>query len=67
MIDNAADCEEYAMAVEDTNGVYVVPAFVGLGALYWDHYARGTIVGHKRSKERTFDKSNFRSTCISNK
>ena len=41
MINNAAESEEYATAVEDTNGVYVVPAFVGLGAPYWDPYARG--------------------------
>lgn len=45
MIDNAAQSEELAYAVSDTNGVYVVPAFVGLGAPYWDMYARGTIVG----------------------
>ncbi|GCD09887.1 glycerol kinase GlpK [Clostridium tagluense] len=52
MIDNAADCEEYANAVEDTNGVYVVPAFVGLGAPYWDPYARGTIVGLTRGAKK---------------
>jgi len=52
MIDNAADCEEYANAVEDTNGVYVVPAFVGLGAPYWDPYARGTIVGLTRGSKK---------------
>lgn len=48
MIKNAPQSEEYAMAVEDTNGVYVVPAFTGLGAPYWDQYARGTIVGITR-------------------
>jgi len=52
MIDNAADCEEYATAVENTNGVYVVPAFVGLGAPYWDPYARGTIVGLTRGSKK---------------
>ncbi|MBU3099600.1 MULTISPECIES: glycerol kinase GlpK [Clostridium] len=52
MIDNASDCEEYAMSVEDTNGVYVVPAFVGLGAPYWDPYARGTIVGLTRGSKK---------------
>jgi glycerol kinase len=52
MIDNAADCEDYANAVEDTNGVYVVPAFVGLGAPYWDPYARGTIVGLTRGAKK---------------
>ncbi|MGH4123697.1 MAG: glycerol kinase GlpK [Clostridium sp.] len=52
MINNAADSEEYAKAVEDTNGVYVVPAFVGLGAPYWDPYARGTIVGITRGAKK---------------
>jgi len=45
MIDNAAFTEVYAQKVDDANGVYVVPAFVGLGAPYWDQYARGIIVG----------------------
>jgi glycerol kinase len=48
MVDTAAQSEEFATAVPDTNGVYVVPAFVGLGAPYWDMYARGTIVGLTR-------------------
>lgn len=48
MIKNAAQTEEYAMTVEDTNGVYVVPAFTGIGAPYWDQYARGTVVGITR-------------------
>ncbi|MBU3154121.1 glycerol kinase GlpK [Clostridium estertheticum] len=52
MIDNASDCEEYATSVDDTNGVYVVPAFVGLGAPYWDPYARGTIVGLTRGSKK---------------
>ncbi len=52
MIDNAADSEEFANSVEDTNGVYVVPAFVGLGAPYWDPYARGTIVGLTRGSKK---------------
>lgn len=52
MIKNAADSESYATAVEDTNGVYVVPAFVGLGAPYWDPYARGTIVGLTRGSKK---------------
>jgi glycerol kinase len=53
MIKNASQSEEYAKEVEDTNGVYVVPAFTGLGAPYWNPYARGTIVGITRgfSKE----------------
>lgn len=52
LIKNAADSEEYANKVEDTNGVYVVPAFVGLGAPYWDQYARGTIVGLTRGAKK---------------
>jgi glycerol kinase len=52
MIDNAADSEKYASAVEDTNGVYMVPAFVGLGAPYWDQYARGSIVGLTRGAKK---------------
>lgn len=48
MIRSAASTEEYAKAVEDTDGVYVVPAFTGLGAPYWNPYARGTIVGITR-------------------
>ena len=52
MFKNAADSEKYAAAVEDTNGVYMVPAFVGLGAPYWDPYARGTIVGLTRGTKK---------------
>jgi len=52
MIKNAAESERYAASVEDTNGVYVVPAFVGLGAPYWDPYARGTIVGITRGAKK---------------
>lgn len=48
LIDNAADTEFHAGKVADTNGCYVVPAFTGLGAPYWDPYARGTIVGLTR-------------------
>ncbi len=48
MIDSAADSEYFAQRVKDTNGCYVVPAFTGLGAPYWDQYARGTIVGLTR-------------------
>ncbi|MDE6219117.1 MAG: glycerol kinase GlpK, partial [Lachnospiraceae bacterium] len=48
MIDSAADSEYMAKKVADTNGCYVVPAFTGLGAPYWDQYARGTIVGMTR-------------------
>ena len=52
LIDNAAHSEELARAVVDTLGVYVVPAFVGLGAPYWDMYARGAIVGLTRGANR---------------
>ncbi|HBF39331.1 MAG TPA: glycerol kinase [Firmicutes bacterium] len=52
IIDNAAQSEEYATKVKDTNGVYLVPAFVGLGAPFWDMYARGTIVGLTRGANR---------------
>ena len=48
LIDSAEDSEYMAMKVKDTNGCYVVPAFTGLGAPYWDQYARGTIVGITR-------------------
>jgi glycerol kinase len=48
MIDNAAFSETYAAKVPDSGGVYVVPAFVGLGAPYWDQYARGAILGLTR-------------------
>lgn len=52
MIKSAADSEKYAMRVENTNGVYVVPAFTGLGAPYWDMYARGIIVGLTRGAKK---------------
>ncbi len=48
LIDSAPDSEYMAQKVPDTNGCYVVPAFTGLGAPYWDQYARGTIVGITR-------------------
>ena len=48
LIDSAADSAYMAAKVLDTNGCYIVPAFTGLGAPYWDPYARGTIVGHTR-------------------
>lgn len=52
LINDAADSEYYAQKVDDTNGVYVVPAFAGLGAPYWDMYARGTIVGLTRGANK---------------
>ena len=52
LIRDAADSEYFACKVKDSNGVYVVPAFVGMGAPYWDAYARGTIVGLTRGANR---------------
>lgn len=52
LIADAADTEYFASKVDDTNGVYIVPAFVGLGAPYWDMYARGTMVGLTRGANR---------------
>lgn len=48
MIQESRDSEYYAQKVPDNGGVYIVPAFTGLGAPYWDMYARGTIVGITR-------------------
>ncbi|MGY0157629.1 glycerol kinase GlpK [Edwardsiella tarda] len=48
LINDAADSEYFATKVKDSNGVYVVPAFTGLGAPYWDPYARGAIFGLTR-------------------
>ena len=52
MIKSAADTEEIARSVEDNHGVYLVPAFVGLGAPHWDMDARGTMVGLTRGVNR---------------
>ncbi len=52
ILDEAPDSEYYAMKVEDTEGVYVVPAFAGLGAPYWDMYARGAIFGLTRGSTK---------------
>jgi glycerol kinase len=51
-ITESADSEYYAGKVDDTGGVYLVPAFTGLGAPYWDMYARGCIVGITRGTKR---------------
>ena len=48
IVDSSPDSEYFATRVKDTNGCYVVPAFTGLGAPYWDPYARGAIVGLTR-------------------
>lgn len=52
MIKSAGQSEEYASAVEDTAGVYVVPAFTGLGAPYWNPYARGIVTGLTRGASK---------------
>lgn len=52
MMKIARHSEKYAARVEDTNGVYVVPAFVGLGTPYWNPYARGTVVGITRGCQK---------------
>lgn len=51
-INASPESEEYAIKVADTNGVYIVPAFAGLGAPYWDMYARGTICGLTRGSNK---------------
>ncbi len=53
IIDEAPDSEYYAMKVSDSDGVYVVPAFAGLGAPYWDMYARGAIFGLTRGTRKS--------------
>ncbi|AMA74434.1 MULTISPECIES: glycerol kinase GlpK [Aneurinibacillus] len=52
MLKTAADSEQYAARVESTNGVYMVPAFVGLGTPYWDSEVRGAIFGLTRGTEK---------------
>lgn len=52
LIRDAAESEVLAKSVPDANGCYVVPAFVGLGAPYWDQYARGAVVGLTRGVNR---------------
>lgn len=52
LITSAPECDVLAESVENANGIYFVPAFTGLGAPYWDMYARGTIVGITRGVNR---------------
>jgi len=52
LISDSTDSEYFASKVEDTNGVYLVPAFAGLGAPYWDMYARGILVGITRGTNK---------------
>ncbi|WP_413111598.1 glycerol kinase GlpK [Thaumasiovibrio sp. DFM-14] len=62
LLSDAKDSERFATQVDSSNGVYVVPAFTGLGAPYWDAYARGTVVGMTRG---TSDKHLVRATLES--
>lgn len=52
LIKNAPECDKLAESVPDAGGIYLVPAFTGLGAPYWDMYARGCIVGITRGTNR---------------
>jgi glycerol kinase len=52
LVSSSAESEDLAKSVADTGGVYMVPAFVGLGAPHWDGYARGAIVGLTRGSNR---------------
>lgn len=52
MVKNASQTQEYASVVSDSNGVYVVPTFVGFGAPYWNPYARGAVFGITRGCEK---------------
>ncbi len=52
LIEESRDAEYYAQKVSDTGGVYLVPAFTGLGAPYWDMYARGCLIGITRGTRR---------------
>ncbi|MDQ0151008.1 glycerol kinase GlpK [Eubacterium multiforme] len=54
LINDAPDSEYFAKKVKNNGGVYVVPAFVGLGAPYWDMYARGAILGLTRGSNRNY-------------
>lgn len=52
MIREAKQCEEYARRVESTEGLYIVPAFTGMGAPYWEQYAKGTVLGITRATQK---------------
>ena len=64
MINSAPQSEDYAKRVDSTEGVYVVPAFVGLGTPYWDSEARGAIFGLTRGTEKEhFIRATLESLC----
>ena len=52
LISSAPEIDRLAESVPDSNGVYIVPAFTGLGSPYWDMYARGTIIGLTRGVKK---------------
>ena len=52
IIKNAPECDRFAESVPDSNGIYLVPAFTGLGAPYWDMYARACVVGMTRGTNK---------------
>lgn len=52
IIESAPQCDRFAEMVDDSNGLYFVPAFTGLGAPYWDMYARGTMIGLTRGTNK---------------
>lgn len=65
MVDSAPRVDELAESVENANGMFLVPAFTGLGAPYWDMYARGTIVGLTRGVNRAhFCRAVLESICF---
>lgn len=53
LVKNVAESEKIASSIESTGGVYLVPAFTGLGAPWWDMYSRGTLVGMTRGTGRS--------------
>ena len=64
MINSAPESENYANRIESTDGVYVVPAFVGLGTPYWDSSARGAVFGITRGTEKEhFIRATLESIC----
>lgn len=68
MIQTAAETYQIATSVNDTNGVYIVPAFTGLGAPYWDMYAKGIITGITRgAKKAHIVRATLESICYQTK
>ena len=65
MLQTAAESEAVAKASTGHNEVYVVPAFTGLGAPYWDSQARGAVFGLTRGTTRRFCQSDTSSSCVS--